>query len=1804
MKRRFVSVLLVACMVLSMMPVSALEMNADSTLCIHHPNHDESCGYVEAVEGHPCTHEHTDVCYQPVVVTEPREDIPDTLNDNIDSSDGEVDTTADDQPIIAEGEETASDDSSVPNADEADTTEADITEVKLDCRHIHDDSCGFVEAVEGRPCSYVCDICNEETLNEPAESEPDADSLSLALDTAPVTEIWDGTIADSYDGGKGTSDSPYLIKTAAQLARVAEQTNNGAESGKYYKLTADIYLNDTSSVATWDITGPEHTWTPIGNSSTEFSGTFDGCNHVIHGLYISTDEDYQGLFGMARGGSNINNIGIEDSYIKGGDYVGAIAGCRGAPDLVNRNTLLNCHNAARVTGTRYVGGIFGSMKEGYSRFSFENSYNTGEISGTEYVGGIIGGSKIAVAKNCYNTGAIKGTKNIGGIAGMALEISLCWNIGMVNGEERVGGILGEGTFSNGIMSTIIKSFNAGTVSGKSHMGGIVGYTSTVNNYTTSTISDCYNVGTLTGDGEYVAGIAGYPSYAVVTNCYNAGTCIFAAPSRDTGGAIYNFGPAASSGNLYFLTGCCGEGYHNGWSNVKAKSSEAMRANDFVNTMNNGGNAWVQDTEEYNSGYPILSGIDYEIYANIINSNKITLRSDDNFTVIVGNDTVIVADIPNSSKLQQSDITWASSDENVAIIESSTMMTGDSSASSTAKIRGVSKGSATITISVPDGRRASCDITVREDEGLDPENFNEYIYRANTALNGQDENYIRWQNYLQGNISGSDTPSKITADACKDSGYAKTAEGWTAVTTIFDSLVSSPTVGIKQMTIKQEDIYTAIILDSLECSYSINVFSKASKDTKTVREWSGWIFKIIKDLKGYEEDYLTEHWGAVRGILTEKDKAYITNLVSKRYETYGNLSVGSDFIKYIGFAFDLSTSVESFVENCFAYYSLLQTNEEMQLVIQKMYRACPPSNTHMQIALKNCNDVIEAGLDNFTESMIKQGLAVSGKYVAIQLIDTVWKTISKSVEALFPEIFVIKMMYKAGKLLANELFNADAQAEAYYKLLAVLEYENLGRSVMNDLASNFRISKTEHNAKMYLESATLNWQILNIDADYAIKFFQAMQKQPLIFLPEVFAGSSVNEVIDRMNGYKGLIENAQKRFDTFWILGLEEDYPELFVKYAFKLQESLNLEKQVTVSCPVNVYVYDVDGKLVAYIKDGCPYAEGNITAVVEGESKNFYFYDDGEYEMVCDGYNNGSMNIAINIYDEGFITQTVNYFDIPVSDNSTHRLEITSNDLVLSDSNEIFTPTFDSQSNGTRYTITINNGFATTNNTFEYTITAQKGEVIDISSYVPKEYSFNGWTSDSPSLIFDDASMPSTRFTMVDHDVVINAILSSATTTVHTITLNPNNGMVEINSIVSNGDGTLDALPIPIREDYNFDGWYTSPDGGRKVDISEVYTQDTTLYAHWTQMVEPPDPSIFTVTFNTAGGTVTPKTMTVGKDGKLSNLPIPIRTGYIFNGWYTAPDGGTSVTIDTIFTENTTVYAHWTSEGTGNGGGGSGSGHASANTYAVTVEKVEHGKVTSSQTNAARGSTVTLIAAPDSGYALSTLTVTDNRGKEIKLDTQGNGKYTFTMPDRAVTVKAVFASLLDDAAQPCDGGADCPSRSFEDLGSVDTWYHEAVDYVLRNGLMNGYTSTAFGPNDNLTRAQLAQILYNKEGNPAVTGKSIFTDVAPDRKHTSAVIWAAENGIVSGYGNGKFGPDDNITREQLAVMLWRYSVSPAATSKELRFNDADQISGYAVDALRWAVENGIVNGYGNGRLGPKGLATRAQVAQMLKNYLER
>ncbi len=168
----------------------------------------------------------------------------------------------------------------------------------------------------------------------------------------------------------------------------------------------------------------------------------------------------------------------------------------------------------------------------------------------------------------------------------------------------------------------------------------------------------------------------------------------------------------------------------------------------------------------------------------------------------------------------------------------------------------------------------------------------------------------------------------------------------------------------------------------------------------------------------------------------------------------------------------------------------------------------------------------------------------------------------------------------------------------------------------------------------------------------------------------------------------------------------------------------------------------------------------------------------------------------------------------------------------------------------------------------------------------------------------------------------------------------------------------------------------------------------------------------------------------------------------------------------------------------------------------------------------------------------------------------------------------------------------------------NAWYYEAARYVSENGLMTGYGSGLFAPNNNITRAQFAQIIYNKESKPAITGENAFADVVPGAWYAPAIIWASENGIVKGYGSGNFGPDNNITREQLSVMLWRYAGSPATADNKLNFNDSDKISAYAVKALQWAVEQSIVEGKDNGNIDPKSNASRAETAVMLMRFFSK
>ena len=177
----------------------------------------------------------------------------------------------------------------------------------------------------------------------------------------------------------------------------------------------------------------------------------------------------------------------------------------------------------------------------------------------------------------------------------------------------------------------------------------------------------------------------------------------------------------------------------------------------------------------------------------------------------------------------------------------------------------------------------------------------------------------------------------------------------------------------------------------------------------------------------------------------------------------------------------------------------------------------------------------------------------------------------------------------------------------------------------------------------------------------------------------------------------------------------------------------------------------------------------------------------------------------------------------------------------------------------------------------------------------------------------------------------------------------------------------------------------------------------------------------------------------------------------------------------------------------------------------------------------------------------------------------------------------------------------------EDTGFSDVaanaWYADAAQYVRDHGIMNGTSSTTFSPNSTMTRAMLATVLYRAAGSPTVSQTANFRDVSTGAYYSDAAAWASANGIVTGYGNGLFGSNDPVTREQIATILWRYQGSPAPAGTAANFTDQSTISSYAVNAVAWARENGIINGMEGNRFAPKNNATRAQVATILRNYLQ-
>ena len=504
--------------------------------------------------------------------------------------------------------------------------------------------------------------------------------------------------------------------------------------------------------------------------------------------------------------------------------------------------------------------------------------------------------------------------------------------------------------------------------------------------------------------------------------------------------------------------------------------------------------------------------------------------------------------------------------------------------------------------------------------------------------------------------------------------------------------------------------------------------------------------------------------------------------------------------------------------------------------------------------------------------------------------------------------------------------------------------------------------------------------------------------------------------------------------------------------------------------------------------------------------------------------------------------------------------------------NSVITPT--------TYTVTVSNDGNGTGTASPSSAAA--GTTITLTATPKEGYHFKEWQVESPAGLV----ITNNQFTMPNDNVEVKAIFEKdapPAPTEFTITVKTDGNGTASASPDKAVAGTEIRLTATPNTGYHFKEWQVISGGVTIKDNKFTMPNDNVEVKAIFEKDAPPAPTEFIVTFDGNGGTPSVGSMTT-TDQKLPSLPSASRSGsYSFDGWYTEKSGGTKVTTDTEFHANTTVYAHWTYIG-----GGSGGYNPPVTYYTLRFET-------------GGGSDIPSVRETYNTYIDLTKYVPTWRGHTFI------GWYS----ERSLMNKVSGVYLTKDmtvyAGWRVDENPGTGANPFTDVSEKD-WFYGDVMFVYENGLMLGTSKTLFSPHGTATRGMMATILWRMEGSPAPKGKNSFTDVEAGKWYADAITWTAENGIFAGYGKDKFGPDDPITREQLAAIFYRYAdykgYDLTVKGNLDKFKDADKITDYAETAMGWAVGSGLVKGKSGNLLDPQGTATRAEIAAMLHRFIEK
>ena len=505
------------------------------------------------------------------------------------------------------------------------------------------------------------------------------------------------------------------------------------------------------------------------------------------------------------------------------------------------------------------------------------------------------------------------------------------------------------------------------------------------------------------------------------------------------------------------------------------------------------------------------------------------------------------------------------------------------------------------------------------------------------------------------------------------------------------------------------------------------------------------------------------------------------------------------------------------------------------------------------------------------------------------------------------------------------------------------------------------------------------------------------------------------------------------------------------------------------------------------------------------------------------------------------------------------------------------------------------NGVITVNPT-----SAKQGETVNISVVPNDGYIFKGWKSND--VTFADSSLPSTTFTMPDSDVSLSAIIERAEFTPDVV--------LEYNS--TGYDGTEKRPSVTVKDgettllkDVDYTAEYVSNKtaGTAKVIITFKGNYAGSIEKEYT--ISKAAPSISAI----------PLAGKIRQGSKLSESALTNGSavgvdGAELKGTFAWQDGSEVMNTNglfkklVIFTPEDTNYKPYEIEvevtvySSSSRGGSTGT----TPSYRISVTQTNGGKISPDTVSVSKGNSQKFTITPDEGYEISDVSVD---GKSVGAVTS----YTFEKITAAHTITAVFKKV-NDGNNEKDPSEVTWKNPFTDIKESD-WFYDAVKYVNENGFMKGITDTEFAPENNITRAMFVTVLYRIENEPDMSSEILgypFEDVDSKSWYTDAVYWARKNGIVNGVTDNEFAPNDNITREQMAAIIFRYAkyknIAPTDNwAIKLDYADLEEISDWAAEAVMYCKLKGLMQGKDNNMFDPKNSATRAETAAILQRLTE-